>query len=493
MFMVGEVSDGTINRLLAAGVARRLARGIYTTDVLGSAEDVVAKRWRTIVARAVPDAVVADRSAVPAQPVDGWLFVDGGLTARVRPLVLPGLTVVARRGPGPLPDDLPIEPGLWLSSVPRALLDNTRRSRSHGGRPASTLSDDELADWLDHQASNFGPERLRQLREAASDLAPLLGPAIRPDRVDELIGAALGTRQVESGSGRMRARQAGRPFDPRRVEMFDRLATHLESVAPTPMAEGPDERRAHEAFFESYFSNFIEGTVLSLEDAEAVMYQRASLPTQPEDGHDVAATFDMASDPIERAVVPRHADDLREILQRRHERLMAARPDKHPGTFKEVVNRVGVHVFVAPPEVLGTLDQGWARIDALSDPFARAVLMMFVVAEVHPFDDGNGRLARLMMNAELSAAGQSRIIVPTVYRGEYLSALSALSANGRPDAIERVLAFAQRWTSQVDFSDLALARRQVDATNAFVDPGIALQEGIKLALLSSVPAWRLDR
>jgi len=33
---------------------------------------------------------------------------------------------------------------------------------------------------------------------------------------------------------------------------------------------------------------------------------------------------------------------------------------------------------------------------------ARALLAMFIVSEVHPFIDGNGRLARLVMNAELS-------------------------------------------------------------------------------------------
>ena len=30
---------------------------------------------------------------------------------------------------------------------------------------------------------------------------------------------------------------------------------------------------------------------------------------------------------------------------------------------------------------------------------------MFMMSEVHPFDDGNGRLAHLMMHAELVSAG----------------------------------------------------------------------------------------
>ena len=35
--------------------------------------------------------------------------------------------------------------------------------------------------------------------------------------------------------------------------------------------------------------------------------------------------------------------------------------------------------------------------------------MMFLIAEVHPFADGNRRTARIMMNAELAAAGEERI------------------------------------------------------------------------------------
>ena len=51
---------------------------------------------------------------------------------------------------------------------------------------------------------------------------------------------------------------------------------------------------------------------------------------------------------------------------------------------------------------------------------------MFLIAEVHPFADGNGRCGRIMMNAELVAANQARVIIPTVYRNNYLSGLKAL-------------------------------------------------------------------
>ena len=69
-----------------------------------------------------------------------------------------------------------------------------------------------------------------------------------------------------------------------------------------------------------------------------------------------------------------------------------------------------------PELVPGTLREAFERILALIDPVARALMTLFVVSAVHPFVDGNGRTARLAMNCVLSAAGLSRIIVPTVYR-----------------------------------------------------------------------------
>jgi len=54
-----------------------------------------------------------------------------------------------------------------------------------------------------------------------------------------------------------------------------------------------------------------------------------------------------------------------------------------------------------------------------------------------------------MMNAELVAGGEERIIIPTFYRANYLSALKALSQTNVPEPLIRTLGFAQRWTAAV--------------------------------------------
>ncbi len=53
-----------------------------------------------------------------------------------------------------------------------------------------------------------------------------------------------------------------------------------------------------------------------------------------------------------------------------------------------------------PELVPGTLREGFERIQAVAHPLARAAMAMFLVTEVHPFMDGNGRTARLAMHAE---------------------------------------------------------------------------------------------
>ncbi len=107
---------------------------------------------------------------------------------------------------------------------------------------------------------------------------------------------------------------------------------------------------------------------------------------------------------------------------------------------------------------------------------------MFLVSEVHPFADGIGRVARVMMNAELVAGAEERIVIPTVFRGNYLAALRALSRTGRPEPLVRVLDYAQRWTRALDWSSLAAAERELESCNAFLDSDEAETMGKRLRM-----------
>jgi len=192
----------------------------------------------------------------------------------------------------------------------------------------------------------------------------------------------------------------------------------------------------------------------------------------------------VVSDPAARAAAPSDFASLEGIIRSVHARVLAARSEMAPGEYKARPNRAGQTEFVAPALVRGTLEQGMKRHLTLAPGFQRAVFAMFLVSEVHPFADGNGRVARVLSNAELTAAAQQRLIVPTVFRDDYLNALRAMSRHANPTPLIRVLDRAQNLCAQLDWTDLDLAETQLLAAHAFDTPADADAAGVILRLPS---------
>jgi hypothetical protein len=84
-------------------------------------------------------------------------------------------------------------------------------------------------------------------------------------------------------------------------------------------------------------------------------------------------------------------------------------------------------------------------------------------------DDGNGRTARIMMNAELVSAGRSTIIIPTVFREDYVNALRALTRRHRAALLVEVLVKAHRF-SHLEFSPYPAILKDLTRRNWFREP-----------------------
>jgi hypothetical protein len=149
---------------------------------------------------------------------------------------------------------------------------------------------------------------------------------------------------------------------------------------------------------------------------------------------------------------------------------MAGRFDFEPGIFKLKKNRAGNTEFVEPHLVEGTLRFGFKLYTTLSNPMARAIYMMFLCSEVHPFNDGNGRIARIMMNAELVRGNQTRIIVPTVFRENYLLSLRKLSRTKDPSVLITVLDKLQLFSDNLYGDDFDELNEYLGKCNAFEEP-----------------------
>jgi len=481
-FVSSTAISRQVSRAVKAGKLRKIASRLYTRNLTDKPETVIRRNLWGIVAGYFPGALIADRTALENAPAE-----DGSIclvTTHGKDMKLPGLVLRPRRGAGPLPSDRPFVAGLYLSSTARGYLENMRPSRARGGSVARTLPRRQIEERLDTLIRRGGEDAANRLRDEVRTLVPALGMTKEAAELDAMIGTLLGTREAALSAPAALARQLGRPYDPDRLALFQHL--HRALRAHPPLARlapnRPQEGAATLAFFEAYFSNFIEGTEFAVEEAADIVF-RGIIPTErPQDAHDVLGTWRIVSDVAEMRRTPRDSAELLRLLSARHAAIMESRPDRRPGQFKLSENRAGSTVFVAPDLVIGTLERGFDLGRSLETPFQRAVFIMFLVAEVHPFADGNGRTARILMNAELLAGAEERIVIPTVYRSNYLSALKALSQSGHPEPLIRMLDYAQRWTAAIDWRTIEATRRELEVCNAFLDPSVADSEGRRLRM-----------
>lgn len=367
---------------------------------------------------------------------------------------------------------MPFLDGLFVSSLPRAYLENMQSGRSRGG-VSKILPTGEIEARLDKIVRIHGDEKLNELRDNARETAGELGMEKEFQALDKLIGALLRARpDHELVTPLAAVRAAGSPYDPDRLNLFQELFSALkgtelhvrEEIEYTP------EAFRNMAFFEAYFSNYIEGTAFELEETQEIVWQGKIPSNRPADAHDILGTYKIVANTQEMSRVPEKESDLAQLLESRHTTLMEGHPEMSPGSFKEQRNRAGQTFFVVPELVPGTLRKGYGFYQALENPLARAMFMMFLVAEVHPFADGNGRIARIMMNAELVHAGLRRILIPAVYREDYLLALRAVSRQKHTEPYIKMMDRAQRFSAKIDFSSYKAACDMLTKSDAFKEP-----------------------
>lgn len=486
-----ETSYKKLSLLAKRNQAIRLGSGIYAVGAIASPEQATRHHLNSIIGLLWPGAVLCGKSALSGGvPTNGLVFFSH---PRVQPrspkIKLPGVTIVPVVGPGELPGDISLPGGIFMSGSARRLVENIDvRGRPGAWRAGTPATEDRIDDLARSGGAGRVQETLDQLDVIAGSFDPVPVALVRL-RLAALLGSFSTSASIPS-STRLAARLAGRPYDRHRVEMISRLLATLQARPPRPTHMGPPV--AHWEwlpFYEAYFSNFIEGTEFGVAEARRIAIEGLIPAARPADAHEVTATYRLAGDPTDRVRVPRSGEELISILQDRHGILMASRGDKRPGQLKVVPNYAGGYQFVEPNLVVGTLEKGFELMQPLLDPFARAVAMMVLVTECHPFDDGNGRVARLTVNAELSVAGQVRICIPTIYRADYLSALTGFSnGTGAGQSLIAVLEFAQLWTSAVDWSSFEGANQILTECNAYLDSGVADRAGKRL-ILPSTPAW----
>ena len=461
-----KLESQRIKSLEKKGVIKKIAPRLYTSNLQESAEVIVKRNWLQILSKQYSGAMLSHRSALEYKPTSkGHIFLTYTYTRNIE---LPGIVIHFMKGKS-VEGDTTFFGNLLVSQEARAYLENLQEARQSVSE-SKVLSQKEIEEKLELILKIRNEKSLNELRDKARILAPELGMEKEFAKLDKIIGALLSTRSSNIlTSDVAKARVLGEPFDTSRIKLFEQLYNILsEQIFPDyPDRNITVKSYTNFGFFESYFSNYIEGTIFDIEEAKQIITTEIPIPTRDEDSHDVLGTYKIVSNRTEMSICPKDADHFLDILQYRHKLILAARLSKNPGQFKHKNNFAGNTAFVDFNLVKGTLKKGFEYYIPLRHPFAKAAYIMFLISEVHPFLDGNGRIARIMMNAELSAHRHSKIIIPTVFRDDYMGALRKLTRQSDPLPYIRMLQRAHEFSKNIFDDNMDEMEEQLKECNAF--------------------------
>lgn len=458
-----------ISKLEKAGKLKKIAPRIYSSNFNDSPEVIIKRNLFAILGKLYPGSILSHRSAIEFKPTAaGHIFITYSYTKKI---TLPGIILRFIEGHNPIQGDNIFTCELYVSQLERALLENMQVSRKPGPE-SKTLTLSEIEERLEQVIRVKGEDGLNELRDNARMIAEKLGMLVEFEKLNKLISALLTTHPSKILSSPISiARAFGNPYDPARLQLFETtfIALKQKEFKSLPDNNSSEKSFKNFAFYEAYFSNYIEGTEFELNDAKKIIETETPMLDRNEDSHDILGTYKLVSNSTEMNITPNNPDELLKILLYRHNVLMSARASKKPGQFKDKNNRAGETYFVDHTLVKGTLIKGFDYYQALTEPFAKAIFMMFLISEVHPFLDGNGRTARVMMNAELVNHKQSKIIIPTVYREDYILALRKLTRQQDPAAFIRMMTRAHEFSATIFGENMDTMEKHIEESNAFKD------------------------
>lgn len=117
---------------------------------------------------------------------------------------------------------------------------------------------------------------------------------------------------------------------------------------------------------------------------------------------------------------------------------------KYKSQPNHVLTKTGeMHYFASPEETPAKMHDliTWYRNinnDKSLHPLIVASIFHYRFISIHPFDDGNGRLARILMNLILMQNGFPPVIIKTETKGDYYSALQEADGGNEEEFIKYV-------------------------------------------------------
>lgn len=231
------------------------------------------------------------------------------------------------------------------------------------------------------------------------------------------------------------------------LQFINKLVKTLEGLKPlTDENQRKLDKKMRLEF--NYNTNNIEGNTLTYGETELLLYFDKTTGNHEHREYEEMKAHDVAFELInewagdkEHHLTEADIKNLHQILLVRPFWKEALTPDGQPtrrlikvGNYKEQPNNVRLQNgemfdFATPqdtPILMGELMQWYREEEEKNElpPIALASLLHYKFVRIHPFDDGNGRISRLLMNYVLLKHDLPPVIIKSVDKKNYLFALN---------------------------------------------------------------------
>ena len=187
----------------------------------------------------------------------------------------------------------------------------------------------------------------------------------------------------------------------------------------------------------TYESNALEGNSLTLKDVVMIMFENRSIK-----GKDLREIYETRNS---RKVISQLLKNKFKITHKDiilMHKILVKDIDIEPG-YKKFPNIIlGKRIKTTPPEKvkeeMENLINWYNNNKTKIHPIKLASLFHGKLEQIHPFEDGNGRVGRFLINLTLIKSKYPPLIIRKSQRISYLSALEAFD-NKHPDKLERFL------------------------------------------------------
>ena len=243
-------------------------------------------------------------------------------------------------------------------------------------------------------------------------------------------------------------------------DYIDQLSATYHSLLPmSPENQRRWDKKVRLEF--NYNSNHIEGNTLTYGDTQLLLLFDETHGSHPMRDYEEMKAHDVAFQKIKEwaadADMPLTEKDIRELNQIILVKSFwkdAITPDGHPtrrqimvGSYKTQPNSVRLpngelFEYTAPQEVPIKMQElmEWYRDEQTAlHPVTLAAMFHYKFVCIHPFDDGNGRVSRLLMNYVLLAHKLPPVVIKSSDKQNYLHALH-LADTGQYEAFIRYIA-----------------------------------------------------